>query len=92
MKYSEKFARRFLRSYKRLHPNQLRAVHESLDRVLLEPAIGEPKKGDLKELFVYKFPINGQDFLIAYTVNDLIREVTFEAVGPHENFYRDLKR
>lgn len=92
MKYSDKFARRFLRSYKRLHPNQLRAVHESLDQVLQEPAIGELKKGDLKELFVYKFLVLGENFLIAYTINDLEKEVTFEAVGPHENFYRDLKR
>ena len=92
MNYSEKFARRFLRSYKRLHPNQLRAVHEALDLILLEPAVGEAKKGDLTELFVYKFPVVQEDFLIAYTINNLIKEITFEAVGPHENFYRDLKR
>ena len=92
MKYSDKFARRFLRSYKRLHPNQLRAVHESLDQVRREPAIGELKKGDLKELFVYKFLLLGQNFLIAYTIDDLKNEITFEAVGLHENFYRDFKR
>jgi mRNA interferase RelE/StbE len=92
LKYSEKFARRFLRSYKRLHPNQLRAVHESLDQILRGPAIGEPKKEDLKELFVYKFLLIEENFLIAYTINDLTKEVTFEAVGPDENFYRDLKR
>lgn len=92
MSYSEKFARRFLRSYKRFHPNQLRDVHQALDRILHEPTIGEPKKGDLTGLFVYKFPAVGQEFLIAYTLDDLKKEVTFEAAGPHENFYRDLKR
>lgn len=92
MNYSEKFARRFLRSYKRFHPNQLRTIHKALDQILHEPTIGEPKKGDLTGLFVYKFPAAGQDFLIAYTINDLMKEVTFEAIGSHENFYRDLKR
>ena len=92
MKYSDKFARRFLRSYKRLHPNQLRAVHESLDQILQEPVIGQIKKGDLKELSVCKFLLLGQNFLIAYTINDLKKEITFESVGLHENFYHDPKR
>lgn len=91
MSYSEKFARRFLRSYKRCHPNQLRDVHRALDRILQEPMIGAPKKGDLTGLFVYKFSVVGQEFLIAYTVDDVKQEVTFEAAGPHENFYRNLK-
>lgn len=92
MSYSEKFARRFLRSYKRCHPNQLRDVHQALERILLEPTIGKPKKGVLAGLLVYKFSAVGQEFLIAYTLDDLKKEVTFEAAGPHENFYRDLKR
>jgi len=90
--YSEIFSHRFLRSYKRLHPNQLRAIHEALEKILHEPTIGKPKKGDLAELLVYKFHVTGGEFLIAYTVNELVARVTFEAVGPYENFYRDLKR
>ena len=92
MIYSEIFSHRFLRSYKRLHPNQLRAIHEALDKILYEPTIGNPKKGDLAELFVYKFQVARGEFLIAYTVSESVTLVTFEAVGPHENFYRDLKR
>jgi hypothetical protein len=30
--------------------------------------------------------------LLGYTVEDAVRLVYLEAVGPHENFYRDLKR
>lgn len=91
MSYTEKFARRFLRTYKRCHPNQLRQIHNALDQILQEPTIGAPKKGDLTGLFVYKFSTGGQELLIAYTVDDVKREVAFEAMGPHENFYRDLK-
>lgn len=63
-----------------------------LDRILEEPMIGTQKKGDLAGLLVYKFTAAAQEFLIAYTVDDLKQEVTFEAAGSHENFYRDLKR
>jgi len=92
LNYSEKFSRRFLRWYKRLHPNQLREIHQGLDRILRDPTIGKTKKGDLAGHFVYKFSVVGQEFLIVYTVDDLKLEVTFEAAGSHENFYRDLKR
>ena len=56
------------------------------------PAIGERKKGDLADLLVFKFRSQGQLYLLGYTLDDQIRLVYLEAVGPHENFYRDLKR
>ena len=56
------------------------------------PAVGERKKGDLAELFVYKFRSQNQLYLLGYTVDDEVRLIYLEAVGPHENFYRDLKR
>ncbi len=56
------------------------------------PQLGERKKGDLSDLFVYKFRSQNQLYLLGYTVDDGIRLIYLEAVGPHENFYRDLKR
>ena len=56
------------------------------------PQLGERKKGDLANLFVYKFRSQNQLYLLGYTVDDGIRLIYLEAVGPHENFYRDLKR
>ena len=56
------------------------------------PQLGERKKGDLADLFVYKFRSQNQLYLLGYTVDDGIRLIYLEAVGPHENFYRDLKR
>ena len=56
------------------------------------PAIGERKRGDLADLFVYKFRSQNQLYLLGYTVDAEVRLVYLEAVGPHENFYRDLKR
>ena len=39
-----------------------------------------------------KFRSQGQLYLLGYTVEDAVRLVYLEAVGPHENFYRDMKR
>lgn len=57
-----------------------------------ERDIGEKKKADLSELWVYTFRCLGQLYLLGYTRDDGVRLVYLEAVGPHENVYRDLKR
>ena len=56
------------------------------------PDMGERKKGDLAQLWVYKFRSQGQLDLLGYTREDTVRLIYLEALGPHENFYRDLKR
>jgi len=62
------------------------------DEIALNPYSSETKKGDLKEVFVKKFPLLGEEYLLVYKVNEREREVTFLAIGGYENFYRDLKR
>ena len=49
------------------------------------------KVGDLLGVYVYKFRLSQQQVLLAYRILDQesIKLLTF---GPHENFYRDLKR
>lgn len=56
------------------------------------PLVGERKKGDLAALRVYKFRSGGQQYLLGYSLDEGIRLIYLEAIGPHENFYRDLKR
>lgn len=48
------------------------------------------KKGDLKGVFVHKFNLQNQMYLLAY---HLIKEEILELImlGPHGNYYRDLK-
>jgi mRNA-degrading endonuclease RelE of RelBE toxin-antitoxin system len=46
----------------------------------------------LANLHVYKFRSQNQLYLLGYTVDEDIRLIYLEAVGLHENFYRDLKR
>ena len=92
MSYSLKQTRRFARAYKKLHDNVAADVDTATEVVADDPAVGERKKGDLAELFVYKFRSQNQLYLLGYTVDDEVRLIYLEAVGPHENFYRDLKR
>jgi mRNA interferase RelE/StbE len=92
MTYGVKQTRRFARQYKKLHDNVAADVDDAVSVVAAAPTVGDRKKGDLADLLVYKFRSHGQMFLLGYTVDDGLRLVYLEAVGPHENFYRDLKR
>lgn len=91
MTYGLKQTRRFARAYKKLHDNVARDV-DAATRVITEnPKAGELKKGDLAALRVYKFYSQKQLYLLGYTVDDTVRLIYLEAVGPHENFYQDIK-
>jgi mRNA interferase RelE/StbE len=92
MSYTLKQTRRFARAYKKLHDNVAADVDHAAEVVAADPTVGDPKKGDLSDLFVYKFRSQNQLYLLGYTLDDEVRLVYLEAVGPHENFYRDLKR
>lgn len=92
MSYQLAQTRRFARAYKRLHDNVAADVDAATAQVAKNPSVGERKKGDLANLHVYKFRSQNQLYLLGYTVDDPVRLIYLEAVGPHENFYRDLKR
>lgn len=83
--------RRFSRVYKRLHDNIAKDVDHAIAALAVNPDLGEKKKGDLAALYVYKFRSQNQLYLLGYTRNDGLQLIYLEAVGPHENFYRDLK-
>jgi mRNA interferase RelE/StbE len=83
---------RFSRVYKRLSDPLAKAVDSVVEMIAADPSIGEKKKGDLAKLWVYKFRHQGQLYLLGYTKDSVIRVVFLEDLGPHENFYRDLKR
>lgn len=92
MSYRVEQTRRFARQYKKLHDNVAADVDTAVQTIAESPAIGERKKGDLADLLVFKFRSQGQLYLLGYTLDDWVRLIYLEAVGPHENFYRDLKR
>jgi hypothetical protein len=80
----------FRRAYKRLHPNQKADVDDTVADIVKNPDLGEPKKGDLAGVYVYKFSCVGKQYLLAYEYDRKTRLLLL--VGPHENFYRKMKK
>ena len=81
----------FAKDTKKLHAPQKLELDAALKCICKDPTIGEAKVGDLLGVYVYKFRLSQQQCLLAYRILDQesIKLLTF---GPHENFYRDLKR
>ena len=81
----------FERAVKQLHKQQKAALDEAVRTIVGQPEAGETKVGDLAGVQVYKFRMGNLLCLLAYRILD---ENTLKLlmVGPHENFYRDLKR
>ena len=92
MSWEVRQTRRFARTYKKLVNAALIAdTDDAVATVADNPDVGERKKGDLAQLWVHKFRSQGQLYLLGYTREDTVRLIYLEALGPHENFYRDLK-
>jgi hypothetical protein len=85
----------FDRMAKKLHPKDKKVLDDSVVEIAKNPLIGEEKRGDLVGVFVYKFKLNNQETLLAYQLQpdkQKPTEFVLMAVGPHENFYAQLKR
>lgn len=92
MTFTENQTPRFSRLYKKLGKRQLVALHEAMDQVIKNPSSGQQKVGDLSDLFVFKYKLGSEEWLVGYTFNTSKKEITWHAIGQHENFYRDAKR
>ena len=80
----------FARSYKKLRNKQQQDVDAAVADIVKNPLQGEPKRGDLVGVYVYKFKSQKQLMLLAYEFDPKTRHLLL--LGSHENFYRDLKR
>ena len=85
------FTPTFTLTGKKLKKHPKAALNEAVRTIALQPAAGETKGGDLSGVQVYKFRMGILLCLMAYRILD---ENTLKLlmVGPHENFYSDLKR
>ncbi|MDM8546489.1 type II toxin-antitoxin system RelE/ParE family toxin [Candidatus Venteria ishoeyi] len=80
----------FARKRKKLKTNQLKDLDNAIKAIIKNPTIGEQKKGDLQDIWVYKFRMAKQESLLAYQWDETKRLLI--ALGVHENFYKDLKK
>lgn len=81
----------FERAVKKLHRQQKSALDEAVRTIVNQPEAGEIKVGDLSGVQVYKFRMGSLLCLLAYRMLDE-NTIKLLMIGPHENFYRDLKR
>jgi len=85
----------FDRAVKKMHARDKKVVDQAIMTIAANPTIGEEKKGDLAEVFVYKFKLNKKEILLAYRLQPNKKkpqEVVLLNIGSHENFYTAMKR
>ena len=79
----------FARTVKKFHKQDKQILDNQIRHILENPAIGQEKKGDLKNIFVHRFKISDKHYLLSYRFNN--EQLELITVGPYENYYRDLK-
>lgn len=80
----------FTRQKKKLNKKQIKELDKTIKVIVKNPKAGEQKKGNLGSIWVYKFKITNQQYLLAYEWDKKSRILI--ALGVHENFYRNLKK
>ncbi|MCW9034304.1 MAG: type II toxin-antitoxin system RelE/ParE family toxin [Rhodospirillales bacterium] len=84
--------RTFKKAVKKLHKNQKADLDAAIKKLMENPTLGEQKKGDLSFLRVLKFRMTNQQTLLGYSYEDGSVVLELLNIGPHENFYRDMKK
>lgn len=83
-------SRSFEKKIKKMSKSEKEALDREVKRIADNPSVGEEKKGDLRGVFVHKFKLKTTQYLLAYRkVGD---DLELVMIGPHENYYRDLKQ
>ena len=83
-------SRLFEQRVRKFSKEQKLILDEQIKLLIENPKFGTEKKGDLKEVFVHKFKIKTIQYLLAYRFNE--EKIELIMIGPHQNYYRDLKR
>ena len=81
----------FERALKKLHPNQKKSLDKAVTAIAADPQLGDQMLGDLNGIYVYKFKLIDKQWLLAYRLISS-KKMKLLLLGPHENFYRELKK
>jgi len=80
----------FEKKVKKLTKNDKLALDKAVYAVIENPELGAEKKGDLVKIFVYKYKVKTQQYLLAYRFTEFDLELI--KIDVHQNVYRDLKK
>jgi mRNA-degrading endonuclease RelE of RelBE toxin-antitoxin system len=83
-------SRSFEKKVKKMSKPEKDSLDQEIKRIAEDPSIGEEKKGDLRGVFVHKFKLKTTQYLLAY--RRFGEDLELVMIGPHENYYRDLKQ
>ena len=82
-------SRLFEKKVKKMPKGEKDALDREVRNIAENQNIGEEKKGDLRCVFVHKFKLKANLYLLAYRKTGVDLELVM--IGSHENYYRDLK-
>ena len=82
-------SRSFERKVKKFGKQEKKALDKQILKIAKNPSVGTEKKGDLCGVYVNKFKIKNTQYLLSYRFLETDLELIM--IGPHENYYRDLK-
>lgn len=88
LKSLPKFNKQFKKSSERDQKN----IRKEIRKIVQNPLIGEPKKGILKGIRVYKWKMSNQLYLLGYEFIKREKTIYLYAIAIHEGFYRILER
>jgi len=83
-------SRSFEKKVKKMSKSEKDALDREIKQIAEDQSLGQEKKGDLKDVFVHKFKLKTTQYLLAY--RKVGGDVELVMIGPHENYYRDLKQ
>lgn len=83
-------SRSFEKKVKKMSKTEKDTLDREIRRIAEDPGIGEEKKGDLRGVFVHKFKFKTTQYLLGY--REIGGDLELVMIGPHENYYRDLKQ
>ena len=82
-------SRSFEKKTKRFTKKQKNILDKQIQKILDNPSIGQEKRGDLRGIYILNFKIDTTLYLLSYRFLGEALELIM--IGPHENYYRNLK-
>jgi len=82
-------SRSFEQKVKKFGKQEKKTLDKQILKIAENPSVGVEKKGDLRGVYVHKIKIKNTQYLLSYRFVGADLELIM--IGPHENYYRDLK-
>jgi len=83
---------KFEKQFKKFFSKEQEFIREELKKIRSDPTVGERKKGALAHIWVHKFKIHSQLYLLAYEPVHKEKMIYLYAIATHENFYETLHK